>query len=147
MQMYSTPVLATDYFSTFMPSIHVRHAFVSLSFHQFYQRAIIAHKDLIYKECTMLDNNKEIVRTFEEEFKNKANLAIVDQVMASPFIHHAPIPGIAPGPAGMKQIGQFVFSQIDGIKVTIIHLFAEGDLVCSRISANGTVKQTAQTVQ
>jgi predicted SnoaL-like aldol condensation-catalyzing enzyme len=95
----------------------------------------------------MSERNKEIVRTFETEFKNKANVDIVDELMAPSFVHHAPIPGVAAGPEGMKQIGHFVFSLIDGIEVTLIHLIAEGDLVCSRISASGTMKESAQSVR
>ena len=94
----------------------------------------------------MLDRNKEIVKTFENEFKNKANIDIVDKLMAPAFVHHAPIPGVGEGREGLKQIGHFVFSMIEGIKVTVDHLIAEGDLVCSRISATGTVKATGDQV-
>ena len=66
--------------------------------------------------------------------------------MAPSFVHHAPIPGIAPGPEGMKPIGHFVFSQIGDIEVTLVHRIAEVDLVCSRVSASGTMKETGQTV-
>ena len=94
----------------------------------------------------MLENSKEIIKKLENEFKNKANIAIVDELMSPSFVHHAAIPGIAPGPEGMKQIGHFVFSHIEGVEVTLVHLIAEGDLVCSRISATGTLKENGQAV-
>lgn len=87
-----------------------------------------------------MSNNKEIVRMFENEFKNKANVDIVYDLMADNFVHHAPIPGVGKGRDGLKQIGQFVFSQIADIQVEVVHLLGEGDLVCSRIQANGKLK-------
>ena len=94
----------------------------------------------------MSDSNKEIVRKFENEFKNKANVDIVDELMAPSFVHHAPIPGVDAGREGMKQIGHFVFSKIDGIELTINDRIAEGNLVCSRISATGTVKDGGNSI-
>ena len=41
-----------------------------------------------------MSNNKEIIRMFEDEFKNKANVDIVYDLMADNFVHHAPIPGV-----------------------------------------------------
>jgi len=91
-------------------------------------------------------NNKDIVRTFENEFKNEANVDIVYELMADNFVLHAPIPGVGEGRDGLKQIGQFIFSKIADIQVEVIHLFGEGDLVCSRIQANGTIKADGEAV-
>ncbi|MCI0398914.1 MAG: ester cyclase [Chloroflexi bacterium] len=94
----------------------------------------------------MSEGNKAIVRTFENEFKNKANLDIVDQLMADTFVHHAPIPGVPPGREGLKQIGQIVFGHFADVSVSIIHLIGEGDLVCSRITANAVRKSNNEAV-
>jgi predicted SnoaL-like aldol condensation-catalyzing enzyme len=93
-----------------------------------------------------MSNNKEIVRTFVIEFKNKANVDIVYDLMADDFIHHAPIPGVGEGRDGLKQIGQFVFSQIAGIQVEVVHLIGEGNMVCSRIQAKGKLKENGEAV-
>lgn len=85
-------------------------------------------------------SNKEIVETFEEEFKNKENLNIVDDLMSSNFVHHIKIPNIEPGPAGMKQVGSFVFSQISDIRVTIDFILEGSDFAVSKISATGKKK-------
>ena len=82
-------------------------------------------------------SHKELVETFEEEFKNKENLNIVDDLMSSDFVHHIKIPNIEPGPAGMKQVGSFVFSQISDIRVTIDLLLEGSDFAVSKISATG----------
>ena len=92
------------------------------------------------------ENNKEVVRTYENEFKNKANVNIVNDLMAENFVHHAPLPGVAPGAEGLKQVGLFIFSQIDGIKVEIVNLIGEGDLVATRVSASGTLKSNQEMV-
>ena len=52
--------------------------------------------------------NLDVVRRFEDEFKNNENHDIVDDLMAEDFVHHAPFPGLPPGPEGMKAVGQFV---------------------------------------
>lgn len=79
----------------------------------------------------------DVVRQFEDEFKNNANHGIVDELMAPDFVHHAPSPGLPPGRAGMKAVGEFVVGAIDQIAITVDHLFSEGDLVADRITASG----------
>ncbi len=90
--------------------------------------------------------NKEIVRTYENEFKNNARVDVVYELMSENFVHHAPIPGVGPGRDGLKQIGQFVFSQIEEIQVEIKFLIGEGDLVCSRVEARGKLKASGEAV-
>jgi hypothetical protein len=47
-------------------------------------------------------SNADLVRRFTEEFKNRSNFAIVDELFADNFVHHLPIPDIPPGRDGMK---------------------------------------------
>lgn len=46
----------------------------------------------------------------------------------------------------MKQIGQFVFSLLGDVRVTVVHLIGEGNLVGSRISANAKRKSDGEPV-
>jgi hypothetical protein len=39
----------------------------------------------------------DLVRTFTEQFKNRSNFDIVDEICAENFVHHLPIPGAAVG--------------------------------------------------
>ena len=94
----------------------------------------------------MSDSNKEIVGRFEEEFKNKENLGIVDELMADNFVHHAPIPDIPPGKEGLKQVGGFIFSLFGDIRVKVAHVIGEGDLVATRAEATGTRKSDNEAV-
>ena len=91
-------------------------------------------------------SNADVIRRFEDEFKNKENHDIVDDLMAADFVHHAPFPGLPEGPAGMKAVGQFVVGAIDGISVTIDLLVEEGDLVADRVSASGTRRDNGEAV-
>ncbi len=82
-------------------------------------------------------NNVDVVSTFENEFKNKANIDIVDDLMSPGFVHHLPYPGLRSGRDGMKDVGHVVFGAIRDIVVTIDLTLSEGDLVADRISATG----------
>lgn len=86
--------------------------------------------------------NADVVRRFEDEFKNRANLDVVDELMADNFVHHAPFAGLPDGRAGMKAIGQFVGGAIRDIRVSVDLLVSEGDFVADRISATGVRRDT-----
>lgn len=90
--------------------------------------------------------NADVVRRFEDEFKNNANHDIVDVLMADDFVHHAPLPGLPDGRAGMKAVGQFVTGAIDGISVTVDFLLSDGELVADRISATGTRRDNGEPI-
>lgn len=90
--------------------------------------------------------NKEIVEKFENEFKNKANVGIVDSLMAEKFQHHAPIAGVPAGREGMKAIGQFVHGHISGIRVKQEMIVEAGNLVANRVSASGVVNKDGRQV-
>jgi hypothetical protein len=42
-------------------------------------------------------SNADVVRRFEDEFKNQSRFDVVDQLMTEEFVHHLPYPGIPPG--------------------------------------------------
>jgi predicted SnoaL-like aldol condensation-catalyzing enzyme len=83
-------------------------------------------------------SNSDVVRRFEEEFKNENNLAIVDELMAEDFEHHLPYPGVPPGRDGMKAIARIVTGAFRDIRTSVDLVVAEGELVADRISAHGT---------
>ena len=85
----------------------------------------------------MTSQNEAAVRRFEEEFKNKADLGIVDELLTSDFVHHLPYPGLPPGRQGIKAVGELVTGAIRDIHVTVDLLVANGDLVADRVSGSG----------
>jgi ketosteroid isomerase-like protein len=82
-------------------------------------------------------DNVQVVRRFEREFKNNANHGIVDELMSEDFVHHLPYPGLPPGRAGMRAVGEFVTSEIHDIHVEISLVLSDGDLVANRVEGAG----------
>ncbi len=81
-------------------------------------------------------DNTEVVRAFEEEFKNKNNHDIVDTLMTDDLMHNLPFPGMPAGREGMRAVGKVVTGAFRDIHVTIDILFSDGgDLVADRITA------------
>src|SRR5712692_8880029 len=73
-----------------------------------------------------------VVRRFMEEFKNKENLDIVDEVMTSDFVLHLPGPQLPPGPKSQKAIGKAIFSAFSEVHVAVEDTIVEGDRVVER---------------
>ena len=84
------------------------------------------------------EDNKQVVARFIEEFKNKANHDIVDELMTPGFIHHLENPRLPAGRAGMKLLGQVVAGGFPDVQATVDELLAIGDKVIERTSAAAT---------
>jgi steroid delta-isomerase-like uncharacterized protein len=79
------------------------------------------------------EENKSLVRRFYEEFFDKGNLAIVDELHSADFQHHdagAPDPG--GGPEGYKRRNAAFLHAFPDRRVTIEDQVAEGDKVVTR---------------
>jgi predicted ester cyclase/uncharacterized protein YndB with AHSA1/START domain len=83
---------------------------------------------------TPYQRNKAIVERWEEQFKNEANVAITDELMAPNFVHQLPLPGLPPGREGLKAVGRAIFAAFahEHLKVKIEHIVATGDRVVTR---------------
>lgn len=82
--------------------------------------------------------NKQVVQRFAEEFKNKGNHDIVDELFAPDFQHHFPDPRLPKGVEAMRGLGQSVVSAFPDVHVTVEELIAEGDRVVERTTARAT---------
>src|SRR3712207_5518691 len=49
------------------------------------------------------EKNKALVRWWWEEVWLKGNMDAMDEFMAPNYVHHPSLPGLPPGPEGMKQ--------------------------------------------
>lgn len=92
-------------------------------------------------------NNADVVRRFEEEFKNQNNLEIVDELMAEDFEHHLPYPGVPPGREGMKAIGRIVTGAFRDIRTSVDLVVDDGELVADRISAHGVRNDSGEPTE
>jgi predicted ester cyclase len=73
--------------------------------------------------------NTDVIRRFEEEFKNQLNRNITDELTAPDFQHRLPYKGLPPGRDGLRAIQQTVDQTFTDIHVTVEILVAEGDYV------------------
>ena len=88
----------------------------------------------------------EVVTRFENEFKNRNNLSIVDELMTPNFIHHLPWPELPAGTEGMKAVGRLITSALSDIRVTVDLVLSEGDLVADRVSGTGVRRDSGQPI-
>jgi steroid delta-isomerase-like uncharacterized protein len=85
------------------------------------------------------EKNKALVRRFYEEFFNKGNLAVVDELHTADFRHYdsgAPDPG--GGPEGYKRRNAIFLKAFPDRHVTIDDMVAEGDKVATRSTMRAT---------
>ena len=97
----------------------------------------------LYKNQIMmnlLEKNKNIVSRFEDEFKNKANHGIVDEIMAEDFVHHLPDPRLPQGRSALMLIGQMITTGFPDVQVQIESIIAEQDRVVTRVRSQATHK-------
>src|SRR5215208_3948015 len=74
-----------------------------------------------------VEDNKAIIRAYVEMVWNRKQLDRAEEVVASDFIDHAPLPGQAPGLEGAKRKWAMYLTAIPDLRVTIEDLVAEGD--------------------
>ena len=84
------------------------------------------------------EDNKKVVSRFVEEFKNKANHDIVDELFTADFVHHLKDPRLPPGSAAMTLLGQSIVAGFPDVRVTVEDLIADGDKVIERTTAMAT---------
>ncbi len=84
------------------------------------------------------EENKALIRRFIEEV-DKGNVEVLDRFVAPDYVDHnpPPIPGLAGGLLGLKQMFTFFLKATPGSHV-IEDLIAEGDKVVARITGHGT---------
>jgi len=85
------------------------------------------------------EQNKALVRRFSEEVWNKGNLDVVYEIFADDYVRHDLRPGNPlPGPEGQKRIAQDFRAAFPDIHTTVDFVIAEGDMVVTRWTAEGT---------
>jgi steroid delta-isomerase-like uncharacterized protein len=88
------------------------------------------------------EENKAIVRRFAEEIWNEKRLDRADEIMAQDYIDHGAMPEQAPGLEGFKRKGAMWVAAVPDLVVRTKDLFAEGDRVAVRWTAEGTHQGT-----
>lgn len=89
-------------------------------------------------DASSVEDNRRVVTRFVEEFKNNANHDIVDELFSTDFVHHLADPGLPPGRAVMKLLGQSIVAGFPDVHVTVEDLLADGDKIIERTTARAT---------
>jgi len=85
-----------------------------------------------------LDSHKSVVARFAEEFKNRGNHGIVNELFSDDFQHHFADPRLPAGRDALLGLGAAVVQAFPDVHVTVEALVAEGDLVVERTTARAT---------
>ncbi|MCJ7445362.1 MAG: ester cyclase [Methanotrichaceae archaeon] len=85
------------------------------------------------------EKNKDIVRRFFEEGPSKGNMSVANELLASSFALHVPLP-CAPGIQGINDVVTACRAAFEDLNVTVEDMVAEGDTVAARFTARGIHK-------
>lgn len=81
---------------------------------------------------------RTVVQQFIARFKNGHDRAALDDLLASTFVHHFDLPGIAPDGAGFRQLAAALLAAFPDVHVTVDLLLADGEQVVERASVCAT---------
>ena len=81
---------------------------------------------------TNIERNKELVLRFVEQFINRDNTQVVDELIAADYLDHNAPPGQKRGPDGVKATSMLVRQSLQDLRVTTEDVIAEGDRVVIR---------------
>jgi predicted SnoaL-like aldol condensation-catalyzing enzyme len=82
--------------------------------------------------------NKALTRWWWEEVWVKGNVAATDEFIAANYVDHPNLPGLPPGPEGMKQALTYYRTASPQLQATLDDILAEGERVALQRSARGT---------
>ena len=83
--------------------------------------------------------NKSILHRYFEEAWNRGQLDVLDDIVAAHYVNHDPaVPGLPPGPDGLKAIMTGFRVAFPDLHFSIEDQIAEGDKVVTRWSMRGT---------
>jgi steroid delta-isomerase-like uncharacterized protein len=85
------------------------------------------------------DENKAIMQRYFAEAWNRGDLAVLDEIVSPTYINHNPaVPGLPPGPEGLKPILAAFRQAFPDLHYTVELLIAEGDIVVTRWTLRAT---------
>lgn len=85
-----------------------------------------------------IEGSQAVVRRFAEEILNKKKLDRADEIMTQDYVDHGSMPGQAPGLEGFKSKAAMWVAAVPDLRVRTDDMFAEGDRVAVRWTAEGT---------
>lgn len=87
------------------------------------------------------EDNKALVRRFDEEVYVKRNLAAVDDLIAPTHVDHTLPPGLPEGREGTKRAIDMYLTAFPDLQLAVEDQIAEGDKVVTRMTTSGTQRR------
>jgi predicted ester cyclase len=86
------------------------------------------------------ETNKAVVRRLLEDILSDGQLDVADEIIADGYQDSGPVavPGLPPGPEGMKMFATFYRTAFPDIRFTVEEQIAEGDVVATRWTSTAT---------
>lgn len=84
------------------------------------------------------ESHKRSFRRFHEEVLLAGDFDAIDELVVDDVVSHNPLPGQAPGAAGLKAALREFRQAFPDLTSTATHLIAEGDLLACRFTAHGS---------
>jgi predicted ester cyclase len=84
------------------------------------------------------ESNKARHQQFVDEVFNQGRLEAIADHVAADFVDHNKIPGLPPGPEGVRQAAAYLRSAFPDAQFSLESSIAEGDLVVTRAIMRGT---------
>lgn len=82
--------------------------------------------------------NKAILRRFYDELFCRGDLDVADELVASDYVNHNPVPGEMPGRKGLRAFVAYLRSSFPDLHITIEDLISAEHKVVTRMSITGT---------
>lgn len=86
----------------------------------------------------MSEQNKAVARRFYEELMNKKNLNVLDEIVGPTFVDHTPMPGVASGIQGIKQMFSMFLEGFPDLNARVDEQVAEKETVVTRFTVTAT---------
>jgi steroid delta-isomerase-like uncharacterized protein len=83
---------------------------------------------------------KEMARRWFAEVMNEGNEDVIDEICASNFVDHDPLPGTGPDREGLHDFVKQVRSAFPDLETTVDDMLADGDEIAVRSTFRGTHK-------
>jgi predicted ester cyclase len=87
---------------------------------------------------SIVENNKQIINRYVEEFKNQQRFSVFPKLFSSKFTHHFNFPNRANTMASFVSVGQTFLSAFPDVKVELVQILAENDIVVEQNKVTAT---------
>ena len=85
----------------------------------------------------MTTTNTTLLQRFFEAIYNQGDLDVADEIVATHYVNHNPLPGEAPGCEGLKAFAAYLRRAFADLNIAIEDQVAEGDKVATRFTISG----------